>query len=138
VTARSLQTTATREHLPVLIDFVQHWWEEAALPMAMAFPFEVALEEVCMNVIMHGTRASGSPPELSVSLSLEGNAVTMVIEDDGVAFDPLVVAAPDIDTPLEEREIGGLGVFLVRELMDDVSYAHTGTHNRLTMRKAVA
>jgi len=106
--------------------------------VAMAFPFEVALEEVCMNVIMHGTRASGSPPELSVSLSLEGDAVIMVIEDDGVAFDPLVVAAPDIDTPLEEREIGGLGVFLVRELMDDVSYAHTGTHNRLTMRKAVA
>ena len=122
----------------MLIDFVQHWWEEAALPVAMAFPFEVALEEVCMNVIMHGTRASGSPPELSVSLSLEGNAVTMVIEDDGVAFDPLVVAPPDIDTPLEEREVGGLGVFLVRQLMDDVSYAHTGTHNRLTMRKAVA
>jgi len=122
----------------VLIDFVQHWWEEAALPVALAFPFEVALEEVCMNVIMHGTRASGSPPELSVSLRLEGDAVTMVIEDDGVAFDPLVVAPPDIDTSLEEREIGGLGVFLVRKLMDDVSYAHTGSHNRLTMRKAVS
>jgi anti-sigma regulatory factor (Ser/Thr protein kinase) len=121
----------------VLIDFVQHWCAETALPVAMAFPFEVALEEVCMNVIMHGTRDGGSPPEFSVSLSLDGNTVTMVIEDDGVAFDPLVVAAPDIDTPLEEREIGGLGVFLVRELMDDVSYAHTGTHNRLTMRKAV-
>ena len=122
----------------MLIDFVQHWWEQAALPVTTAFPFEVALDEVCMNVIMHGTRASGSPPELAVSLSFDGKTVTMVIEDDGVAFDPLVVAPPDIDTPLEEREIGGLGVFLVRELMDDVSYAHTGTHNRLTMRKAVA
>lgn len=108
------------------------------MPLATAFPFEVALDEVCMNVIMHGTRAGESPPALSISLSYEGGEVTMVIEDDGVAFDPLVVAAPDIEAPLEEREIGGLGVFLVRELMDHVSYAHTGSHNRLTMRKAVA
>jgi serine/threonine-protein kinase RsbW len=135
---QSTSTAATVDQLPVLVEFVQQWWREAALPAAMAFPFEVALDEVVMNVIMHGTGGDGVPRDVTVSLRQEGGEVTMVIEDNGVPFDPLSLGTPDVDAPLEEREIGGLGVFLVRELMDHVSYAYTGSHNQLTMRKVVA
>ena len=138
MTERSIQTTATVEHLPALVEFLQSAWQEGALPDAAAFPFELALDEVFMNVVMHGTTPDGPPREVSVSLHHEGSAVTMVMADDGPPFDPLTLAAPDIDAPIEERELGGLGVFLVRELMDEVSYAHTGTHNELTMRKVVS
>jgi anti-sigma regulatory factor (Ser/Thr protein kinase) len=138
MTERSMRTTATVAHLPALVEFLQQAWQEEALPDAAAFPFELALDEVFMNVVMHGTTPDGAPREVSVALRAEGAAVTMVMEDDGPAFDPLTLATPDIDAPLEERELGGLGVFLVRELMDDVSYAFTGTHNQLTMRKVVS
>jgi serine/threonine-protein kinase RsbW len=138
MSAMSMQTTATVAHLPALVDFLQHAWQEGGLPEGAAFPFELALDEVFMNVVMHGTLPDGPPRTVSVSLRHDGTAVTMVMEDDGPAFDPLSLATPDVDAPLEEREIGGLGVFLVRELMDEVSYAHTGTHNQLTMRKVVS
>jgi serine/threonine-protein kinase RsbW len=133
-----MRTTAAVEQLPALVEFLQRAWQEGELPEATAFPFELALDEVFMNVVMHGTTPDGPPREVSVVLRYEGSAVTMVMEDDGPAFDPLTLAAPDIDAPIEERELGGLGVFLVRELMDEVSYAHTGTHNQLTMRKVVS
>lgn len=133
-----MRTTATVEELPALVDFLQRVWQDWALPAAAAFPFELALDEVFMNVVMHGTTPDGSPREVSVLLRHAGSAVTMVMEDDGPAFDPLTLDAPDIDAPIEERELGGLGVFLVRELMDELSYAYTGTHNQLTMRKVVS
>lgn len=133
-----MRTTATVEELPALVEFLQRVWQDWALPDAAAFPFELALDEVFMNVVMHGTTPDGSPREVSVLLRHAGSAVTMVMEDDGPAFDPLTLDAPDIDAPIEERELGGLGVFLVRELMDELSYAYTGTHNQLTMRKVVS
>ena len=133
-----MRTTATVEELPALVEFLQRVWQDWALPAAAAFPFELALDEVFMNVVMHGTTPDGSPREVSVLLRHAGSAVTMVMEDDGPAFDPLTLDAPDIDAPIEERELGGLGVFLVRELMDELSYAYTGTDNQLTMRKVVS
>ena len=133
-----MRTTATVEELPALVEFLQRVWQDWALPAAAAFPFELALDEVFMNVVMHGTTPDGSPREVSVLLRHAGSAVTMVMEDDGPPFDPLTLDAPDIDAPIEERELGGLGVFLVRELMDELSYAYTGTHNQLTMRKVVS
>ena len=133
-----MRTTAAVEELPALVEFLQRVWQDWALPAAAAFPFELALDEVFMNVVMHGTTPDGSPREVSVLLRHAGSAVTMVMEDDGPAFDPLTLDAPDIDAPIEERELGGLGVFLVRELMDELSYAYTGTHNQLTMRKVVS
>ena len=133
-----MRTTAAVEELPALVEFLQRVWQDWALPAAAAFPFELALDEVFMNVVMHGTTPDGSPREVSVLLRHAGSAVTMVMEDDGPPFDPLTLDAPDIDAPIEERELGGLGVFLVRELMNELSYAYTGTHNQLTMRKVVS
>ncbi len=133
-----MRTTAAVKELPALVEFLQRVWQDWALPAAAAFPFELALDEVFMNVVMHGTTPDGPPRVVFVLLRHAGSAVTMVMEDDGPAFDPLTLDAPDIDAPIEERELGGLGVFLVRELMDEVSYAYTGTHNQLTMRKVVS
>ena len=138
MTERSMRTTAEVEQLPALVEFLQHAWQDWALPDAAAFPFELALDEIFMNVIMHGTSPDGPPRNVVMSLRHEGTSVSLVMEDDGPAFDPLTLAAPDVDSSIEERAIGGLGVFLVRELMDDVSYAHTGTHNQLTMHKVVS
>lgn len=134
---RSIHATASLDRLPQLEAFLQAFWQEYGLSGTAAFPFELALEEVFMNVIMHGSSTSAPPRDVQVTLERRGRDVILVMEDDGPPFDPLTLPSPNVDAPLEAREIGGLGVFLIRELMDDVTYAHTGTHNRLTMRKAV-
>lgn len=134
---RTTTSTATVERLPELLDFIRAFWEEQGLLAESAFPFELAVDEVFMNVVMHGSSPTAPPREVTVSLERRGRDVALVFEDDGPPFDPLTLPDPDTDAPLEAREIGGLGVFLLRQLMDDVAYAHTGTRNRLTMRKAV-
>jgi anti-sigma regulatory factor (Ser/Thr protein kinase) len=122
--------------LPALTRFLHEFWSAASLPPAQSFPFELALEEVFMNVVMHGSPA-GTTPSIEVSLSLEGSALTMIIEDDGPEFDPLALPAPDVTAGLGTRPVGGQGVFLVRQMMDSVHYQRVDARNRLTMTKEI-
>jgi anti-sigma regulatory factor (Ser/Thr protein kinase) len=122
--------------LPVLTQFLQEFWSAADLPLAETVTFELALEEIFMNVVMHGSPA-GRVPRVEVSLALHDGCLTLMIEDDGPSFDPLSLAAPDVTASLEERRVGGLGVYLVRQMMDAVSYQRLRGRNRLSMTKRV-
>jgi len=123
--------------LTVLNEFLQDFWRAAALaPAGMQF-FELALEEIFMNVVMHGVRPERMPL-VQVSLNRVADSVTMTVEDDGPQFDPLSLPPPDLSTGLAERPVGGLGVFLVRELMDTVRYERVGARNQLRMVKTLA
>ena len=107
------------------------------MPPEAVHPFEVALEEVFINIATHGAPA-GRPAQVAVSLQRDGEDLTLMIEDDGPAFDPLTLPAPNVHARLDERRIGGLGVHLVRQLMDTVSYERDGGRNRLRLRKRLA
>jgi serine/threonine-protein kinase RsbW len=120
--------------LPALLTFLQDFWSELKLPPAEALSFELALEEVFMNVVMHGSHADRAP-RVNVSMSLVDGGVTLTVEDDGPPFDPLSLPAPDLTASLETRRVGGLGVFLVRQVMDSVRYERRDTTNRLQMTK---
>lgn len=135
---RSLRTIGTVEQLPETVAFLHQAWQDGALPEEAAFPFDLALDEVFMNVVRYAAGPDGEPREVTIVIRREGEIVSLVVEDDGPAFDPLTVPAPDVTASIEDRPIGGLGVFLVRRLMDDVAYARVSNRNRLTMRKAVA
>ena len=123
--------------LPVLAQFLQEFWSAADLPPAQSLPFEIALEEIFMNVVMHGTPA-GSHARVDVCLALADDKLTLAVEDEGPPFDPLTVPAPDTRARLDERRVGGLGVYFVRQLMDAVSYARVGPRNQLRMSKHLA
>jgi anti-sigma regulatory factor (Ser/Thr protein kinase) len=120
----------------VLTQFLQEFWSAACLPPAQAMSFELALEEIFMNVVMHGS-PPGALPRVEVSLVLADGGVTMTIEDSGPDFDPLTLPQPDLEANLGDRPIGGLGVFLVRQMMDAVSYHRIGSRNRLRMSKHI-
>ena len=120
--------------LPVLAQFLQEFWSAADLPPAQSLPVEIAREEIFMNVVMHGTSAD-RPGHVDVCLALTDNNLTLAVEDEGPPFDPLTLAAPDTTARREERRVGGLGVYLVRQLMDAVSYARVGPRNQLRMTK---
>lgn len=120
--------------LPTALGFLQGFWEEAELPAALGFSFELALEEVFLNVALHGAE-DGKVPTVSLDLATDDHEVVMVVADDARPFDPLSLAAPDTSAALEDRAIGGLGVHLVRQMMDTVSYTHAAGHNQLRMTK---
>jgi anti-anti-sigma factor len=127
---------AEAAQLPGLTRSLQEFWAAAALPLAHAHACELALEEVFMNVVMHGSRA-GSVPQVELSVGFSDGEVTLTIEDDGAAFDPLSLPAPDVTSGVAERRVGGYGVFLMRQMMDTVSYQRVGARNQLRMSKRI-
>jgi anti-sigma regulatory factor (Ser/Thr protein kinase) len=88
-----------------------------------------------MNVVMHGSRAS--QPRVEVRLAASDADITLVVEDEGPAFDPLSVPPPESAASLEQRPVGGLGVFLVRQMMDTVEYQRLTCRNQLRMTRRI-
>lgn len=94
----------------------------------------VVLDDLLMNVVTHGMagRADG---QVAIAVTVADPWIELVIRDDGAPFDPLMRAAPDVTRSVDARGIGGLGIHLVRRLMDEVSYRRVGTENVITLRK---
>ncbi len=116
-------------NLPDLIADIERWLETAQVPPAEAARLMIAFDEILSNVVHHGGGA------LSVAVALDDRTLTATIEDDGPAFDPLARAAPDTDLDLDDRAVGGLGIHLVREMMDDIAYSRDDGRNRLIFSK---
>jgi anti-sigma regulatory factor (Ser/Thr protein kinase) len=113
------------------MDAVEHWCQEAGIPAPVRRRLLTALDEVLSNVVRHGDR--GAPGTIGVALAAEAGIVLVGVTDDGPAFDPLAMPAPDTSAPLEARKVGGLGIALVRALADDVRYERRGGQNHLSM-----
>ena len=94
----------------------------------------LALEEILTNIISYGY-TDNREHEIQVRLSVQPGEVRVDVEDDGQPFNPLEAPEPDITKPLEERTIGGLGIHLVRKLMDGLEYKRQGDRNLLTIKK---
>jgi anti-sigma regulatory factor (Ser/Thr protein kinase) len=113
---------------------VERFASERSLPQAVASEINLALDEVLTNVISYAYEDAGAH-EIEVRLEVEGADVVVEVTDDGRPFDPLSVALAEVDRPLEERPIGGLGMHLVRHVMDHLEYRRERGRNVLTMRK---
>jgi anti-sigma regulatory factor (Ser/Thr protein kinase) len=138
-----MKETALRLHfrndlgeLPRAAKEVEQFGAERLLPRTVVSRINLALDEVLTNVISYAYEDDGTH-EIEVHLEVEDEDVVVEVTDDGRPFDPLSVAAADIDLSLEERPIGGLGIHLVRRVMDHVEYRRDGDSNVLTMRKRI-
>ena len=104
-------------------------------PPELLFQIQLVLEEIGTNIIKYG-RDGETETEIQITLTSESKSLTMEIVDSGKPFDPLADApAPDLDSEVQDRPIGGLGVYLVRELMDEASYRREDGKNKLTLIK---
>ena len=119
-----------------LAEEVTRFANQHGVPPETAGDLNLALEEVVANVIMHAYPQGGAH-EIRVDVTAEMDRVAAAVVDDGVAFDPLQRAEPNVALPLEERPVGGLGILLARRVMDDLHYAREGGRNHLTMAKKV-
>jgi len=132
-----LKLEARPEALERITSAIEELGEREEWPPKLMFRVNLVLEELGLNVMTHGQRAGAR--ELEVILTSEPDTVTMEIVDDGPPFDPLRDALPpDTDAPLDERPVGGLGVHLVREMMDEVRYRYEDGKNRLTLVTATS
>lgn len=126
---------ARLENLHALLGWVEHACAEAGLGEDVAFPLQLAVEEVAANVINHGY-AAAQPGPIRLAFRTDGDGATIVVEDEAPAFDPADAPAPDLDAGWEERRVGGLGWHLVYQLADEVRYeALPGRGNRITLVK---
>ncbi len=108
--------------------------EAHALPAAVRRSLSVALDELLANALSHG-RMGSDPASVQVTVELDEERVTVVITDDGTPFDPFGREAPDTTLSVEERAIGGLGIHLVEQLMDRVSYRRRDDRNVVVLVK---
>jgi anti-sigma regulatory factor (Ser/Thr protein kinase) len=108
--------------------------EKHALPVDVRRSINVALDELLANAVSHG-QTGRDPCSVTVDVELDQERVTVIVTDDGIPFDPFGRDAPDTDLPVEERPIGGLGIHLVRQLMDQVSYQHRDDKNVVVLVK---
>ena len=114
---------------------VEEFAERDNWPPDLVFKLNLALEELGVNIVNY----SGATGEIEISLASDDETVTIEIADNGRPFNPLAEpATPDISAPLGERPIGGLGVHLVRSMMDELSYSREDGMNRLAMTKRKA
>lgn len=104
-----------------------------ALPASVRRSLQIALDELLSNTIDYGFVG-----QAIVELEAAGDRVTLRMTDDGRPFDPFAVAAPDASLPLEERRSGGLGIHLVRGMMDEVSYQRQAGRNVVVLTKLLS
>jgi len=113
-------------------DVVQKFADDNEISPEVLYKIQLAIEEIVTNVISYAFE-DNEEHEIAVQLSLKGDLIRVIICDDGIAFDPSVVEDPELSDDLENRKIGGLGIFLVKNLMKQVKYSRTGDRNILQM-----
>lgn len=114
---------------------LESFGEKEDLNPAVVNAFNLCLDEILTNIISYGFEDEGEH-EIVLDMGREGDWITAVMEDPGKEFNPLTDAKdPDLEAELEDREIGGLGIFFLKQMMDELTYERVGDRNRLTMKK---
>ena len=107
--------------------------ESRGWPVKWILNLNLSLDELITNIVSYGYQDSDEH-EIRVTLTEQYGSLVVVLEDDGIAFDPFTAApAPDLEASVEERRIGGLGVYFVKTLMDEATYQRLDSHNRITL-----
>ncbi|MFH2127888.1 MAG: ATP-binding protein [Pseudomonadota bacterium] len=122
--------------LDQLFVFLEKGCAELQVPLAAQRALELSADEAVTNVISYAY-PEGAPGLVRLTLQRDGDEVSLTIEDQGRSFDEAGVAQPDLDASLEDRPIGGLGVFLMHKMMDRVERTRKGDVNRLVLAKKI-
>ena len=127
-----LRVETRKDELDRVSAAIEDFGMEADWPLDLVFKVNLALEEIVLNVINYAY--DDGLHEFQISLTSDEDALTIEVIDDGRPFDPLSDAPkPDVSASIEDRNIGGLGIHLVRKMMDDVRYRREKGKNHLTL-----
>ncbi len=126
------------EQLNKVLAFVDGILEEADCPVKAQLQIDVAVEEIYVNIASYAYAPGVGPATIRVAFADKPRAVTITFVDLGVPYDPLAKPDPDVTLSAEERQIGGLGIFMVKKTMDGMTYARVDGRNELQITKKLA
>ena len=128
----AVQVAAGPAGIAAAADSLARFVVAAGFDPESAWPIHVALDEVLSNIVRHGG-VPGRAPQIDVTFAALEDGLELTIVDDGPEFDPLQAPEPDFSSPVDQRQPGGLGVHLVKHLMDKVVYARREERNSLVI-----
>lgn len=129
--ALSFTVSNALSEVPRAAEQVEAFCRDRSVPAPVAYKFGLALDEILTNVISYAF-ADGKSHAIEIHLACSDGYLTALVSDDGAPFDPLSQPAPDVHVPVEQRKIGGLGIHLLRKLMDRADYQRRDGRNILT------
>ena len=132
---KELNLTATVENIETVTNFVNEQLEALDCPMKAQMQIDVAIDELFGNIAHYAYNPEIGQATVRVEVVEEPLSVVITFIDNGVPYDPLAKADPDTTLSAEEREIGGLGIFMVKKTMDDITYEYKNGQNILKIKK---
>ncbi len=132
---QELFVEAKDDNLYQVLDFVNEQLDQNNCPPDTKIQVDIAVEEIFVNISHYAYNPEVGPATIRAEVTEEPLTVTLTFVDHGVPYDPLAKADPDITLSAEEREIGGLGIFMVKKSMDQVKYEYKDGQNILTIQK---
>ncbi len=135
--SKEIEVDATLDNLDTVIGFVEEALGEAGCPMKIIMKVLVSLEEVYVNVAnyAYGNELGKCWVSLDINSTETGGMARIKVRDKGQAFNPMEKENPDITLSADERPIGGLGIFMVKNIVDSIEYEYLSGENVLTMEK---
>ncbi len=134
---KTLRLQASLDNLPTAIEFIKAETARLGLPPDSVHDVELSCEEILVNVFSYAYPDATGELELGVDRIPSGGEIRIEIRDWGPKFDILAHPEPDLTLPLEHRGKGGLGIYLAKQLMDDILYTHDGGANTVTLVKRI-
>ena len=134
---KEITIAATLENIPSVTDFVNQELEGMDCSMKVVMQMDIAIDELFSNIARYAYAPNTGEATVQVEAVKAPRAVSVTFIDRGTPYNPLAKADPDTTLSAEEREIGGLGIFITKKTMDTVSYAYENGENILTMIKKI-
>lgn len=128
---------AEREELDRILAFVEEKLDAAGCPEDVKIAIDIAVEEIFVNIASYAYETGEGTATICVSIEEVPLQVQIIFIDQGKQYNPLERTDPDISQKLEDRQIGGLGIYMVKEIMDETSYEYKEGSNILTIKKKI-
>ena len=130
------ELSSNPSELLTLCNYLEDFGNQAELPQKCLFELNLGLDELFTNIISYGFKDE-SEHQIKFTLAKHRETVVVQVEDDGIPFNPLNAACLDLAQDLDSIKIGGLGIHLVKKMMDDIEYQRAEGKNKLTLKKGV-
>ena len=132
---KELTIAATVKNIEAVTDFVNEQLEALDCPVKAQMQIGIAIDELFGNIAQYAYNPDVGEATVRVEVQQEPLGVVITFIDGGVPYDPLTAAEPDTTLPAEDRPLGGLGIFMVRKTMDEITYRYENGRNILSIRK---
>ncbi len=126
---------AKTENLHKVLQFVDEQLEALDCPMKVQMQVDIAVEEIFVNIAHYAYKPGVGSATIRTEVHDDPLSIELIFIDGGVPYDPLAKEDPDVSLPADQRQIGGLGIFMVKKSMDSVEYEYKDGHNILRIKK---